>query len=75
MDAMASIFALIAVSANQTIASQNVTNNERVQFPIRLSECVHCSASVSNRPMLCLVLIAVVHMRDLSVIKIDDCSR
>jgi len=43
MDTMVSIFAAIAVSANETIASQNVTNNEGIQFAIRLSECLHCS--------------------------------
>src|SRR6218665_1657717 len=47
MDTMASILAAIAVSADETIASQNVINNEGIQFAIRLSGCLHCSSCVA----------------------------
>jgi hypothetical protein len=44
---MVSIFGSTTVSANQTIASPNVANNEGIQFAIRFSECLRCCTYIS----------------------------
>src|SRR6218665_3005199 len=77
MDTIASILAAIAVSANETIASQNVTNNEGIQFAIRLSECLHCSscAPYSSCVQLQRSEIFQSSKAHKERFKIDDCTR